>query len=67
MLKFMGILAAASVLAFAPTSAANAKSSDQGVKTSPEVCLANCRAGLKGNGTWSSLPKGYCRNECNAH
>jgi hypothetical protein len=33
----------------------------------PQVCLANCRARLHANGTWSKLPRGYCRNECNAH
>ena len=28
------------------------------------VCLEKCRARLKSNGTWSTLPRGTCRAEC---
>lgn len=57
MLKFIGVLTAASIVAFTtltPVRAAGGK-----------ACLQNCRAELQRNGTWTSFPKGYCRNKCN--
>ena len=58
MLKLIGTLAAASFLALAPVSAANAQSS--GARS----CFQNCRAELIRAGTFNSYPRGYCRQKC---
>jgi hypothetical protein len=58
MLKFIGVLAAALMLALTPTVRANAQSS--GAK----ACFQNCRAELKQAGTFNSYPQGYCRRKC---
>jgi hypothetical protein len=56
MSKRFGAIIVLSSLALAPASAA---------EKSGKACLQQCRAELKSNGTWTTLPRGYCRQKCN--
>lgn len=56
------LVAAGLILAVCTTAEAAKKASV--AKTSGPACLEACRARLKQNGTWFTLPRGTCRSEC---
>jgi hypothetical protein len=57
------LVAAGLSLAVCTTGVAEAAKKASVAKTSGPACLEVCRARLKQNGTWFTLPRGTCRSE----